>query len=555
MKRTHKLLAVLLAALMLIAVLPAASIADSAAERAEEARKLALLDKAWESINAVEAEAYRMKASPAEVTLAAYKAALNEELVDRGSLIMDRADQFCFTVEGMACGYSYRIRHTAPAASIDGSAVEAIAERANSAGSPNVLLVGPYYGSDSSFSNQYRTEAQSIANKTGGTYTLLSGSDATATAIAANYPDKGVVIYDSHGACYYSTTYLCLTTGTGITSSDLSKRWAINFGDGDYGIDGRYIQNHVTGTLSDTFVWMAICEGMMKSTTATALRAKGAAVVYGYSQSVTFTGDYKYEAKFWSEMKKGRTVAQAIATMKSTYGNYDPNANSGTSPAYPVVVSATDSYPSNPDSAQTVTSDWVLFASTYTVTFVDWDGTVLKTQEVEPGQSATAPANPTRPGYTFTGWDKDFTNVQSNLTVTAQYTANLYTLTIEYVYEDGLQAAEPYVAQLAAGETYYVTSPDVPDASPDVTDVYGIMPAGDRTVTVTYYYDFVADPIPGDVDGDGVVTMADVTLLAMYLNGENPSITSAGLQNADANASGGVDIRDIAAIYAMIANS
>lgn len=64
----------------------------------------------------------------------------------------------------------------------------------------------------------------------------------------------------------------------------------------------------------------------------------------------------------------------------------------------------------------------------YTVTFKDWDGTVLKTQEVEQGSSATAPANPTRTGYTFTSWDKAFTNVTSNLTVTAQYTINSYTV-------------------------------------------------------------------------------------------------------------------------------
>lgn len=60
----------------------------------------------------------------------------------------------------------------------------------------------------------------------------------------------------------------------------------------------------------------------------------------------------------------------------------------------------------------------------YTVTFKDWDGTVLKTQQVEKGHAATAPTNPTREGYTFIGWDKDFTNVQSNLIVTAKYQKN-----------------------------------------------------------------------------------------------------------------------------------
>ena len=45
---------------------------------------------------------------------------------------------------------------------------------------------------------------------------------------------------------------------------------------------------------------------------------------------------------------------------------------------------------------------------------------MLKTQTVNYGGAATAPANPTREGYTFTGWDVDFSNVQSDLVVTAQ---------------------------------------------------------------------------------------------------------------------------------------
>lgn len=66
------------------------------------------------------------------------------------------------------------------------------------------------------------------------------------------------------------------------------------------------------------------------------------------------------------------------------------------------------------------TVDYTIVDTTpYTVTFVDYDGTVLKTETVISGNSATAPNAPSRTGYEFIGWDKNFTNITNNLTVTA----------------------------------------------------------------------------------------------------------------------------------------
>ena len=63
--------------------------------------------------------------------------------------------------------------------------------------------------------------------------------------------------------------------------------------------------------------------------------------------------------------------------------------------------------------------------TTYTVVFKDYDGTVLKTEIVEDGKSATAPEAPVRNGYSFAGWDKQFESVKSDLIVTAFYTEEL----------------------------------------------------------------------------------------------------------------------------------
>ena len=63
-----------------------------------------------------------------------------------------------------------------------------------------------------------------------------------------------------------------------------------------------------------------------------------------------------------------------------------------------------------------------------TVKFVDWDGKELHTQSVRYGESATAPASPTRKGYTFQGWSDSFYNVTANRTIRANYKINTYTV-------------------------------------------------------------------------------------------------------------------------------
>ncbi len=84
----------------------------------------------------------------------------------------------------------------------------------------------------------------------------------------------------------------------------------------------------------------------------------------------------------------------------------------------------------------TVTAVWT--AATYTVAFLDWDKTPLKSETVEYGATATPPDTPQRDAtaeytYTFNGWDKTFDCIKENIEVTAQYTQtkNKYVVTFD----------------------------------------------------------------------------------------------------------------------------
>lgn len=70
----------------------------------------------------------------------------------------------------------------------------------------------------------------------------------------------------------------------------------------------------------------------------------------------------------------------------------------------------------------------------FIVTFKDVEGIVLKEAEVSKGSAAVAPSDPSKVGYTFIGWDKDFSNVTADLEVKAIF--KVITLEVKFVDED-----------------------------------------------------------------------------------------------------------------------
>jgi uncharacterized repeat protein (TIGR02543 family) len=144
---------------------------------------------------------------------------------------------------------------------------------------------------------------------------------------------------------------------------------------------------------------------------------------YTYNGQTQGEGDTAYEDA--AEIAEKVTVAglQESDTLSSIVidgqgqeiGTYDLIPSNATVNGAP----ASDKY-----NVEYVNGTLTITPITYTVTFADGQGKTLKTEKVESGKAATAPADPKRSGYTFAGWDKDFSKVTRDLTVTAKWKKN-----------------------------------------------------------------------------------------------------------------------------------
>lgn len=65
----------------------------------------------------------------------------------------------------------------------------------------------------------------------------------------------------------------------------------------------------------------------------------------------------------------------------------------------------------------------------FNVIFLDNQGVILKVEQVIEGKNAQPPNAPLIAGYTFTGWDKDYSVIKEDLTVKALYEEAVYTVT------------------------------------------------------------------------------------------------------------------------------
>ncbi len=145
--------------------------------------------------------------------------------------------------------------------------------------------------------------------------------------------------------------------------------------------------------------------------------------IYGNTTGVIVTykdGDSEYAKQVLPPALSRRVPMLPAATPGYTFGGW--NKADGTAWDY-----ASDKVTDN----ITLYAKWA--ANTYTITFDTAGGSEIAPITQEYGTVITAPEAPTREGYTFIGWDKEIptTMPTENMTVTAQWEINQYTITFD----------------------------------------------------------------------------------------------------------------------------
>ena len=154
--------------------------------------------------------------------------------------------------------------------------------------------------------------------------------------------------------------------------------------------------------------------------------------------------------------------------------------------------------------ALTLTAKWT--ANRYTITFKPENGgeDIIITQDY--GTAITAPANPTKTGYTFAGWDSEIPTAMpaGDMTITARWTVNQYTITFKpenggediIITQDYGTAITAPANPTKTGYTFAGWDREIPTT----------MPAGDMTITARWNGNGISVIVrlPSEDDKDGV---------------------------------------------------
>ena len=168
----------------------------------------------------------------------------------------------------------------------------------------------------------------------------------------------------------------------------------------------------------------------------------------------------------------------------------------------------------------TLTAKWT--ANRYTITFDTAGGSEIAPITQDYGTAVTAPENPTKTSYTFAGWDREIPSAMpaGDMTITARWTVNQYTITFKP--ENGgedIIITQDYGTALTAPANPTRTGYTVAGWDREIPTT---MPAGDMTITALWNGTGISVIVrlPSEDDKDGVEIGAIHRWGAWHSNGD-----------------------------------
>ena len=255
---------------------------------------------------------------------------------------------------------------------------------------PNRLTTGEaFYGGIYAFGPMANIDTTGVITLTGGLIKNNGRYDINAAYMTTIYANGGEVYGEVH--LNQASKITCLAEDNGITAfkgkTVIGGTSSVNPSHVDWGLfyGGLYIYGNTTG------------------------------VIVTYKD-----GDSEYAKQVLPSGTLATRPDAPAATPGYTFGGW--NKADGTAWDY-----ASDKVTDN----ITLYAKWA--ANTYTITFDTAGGSEIAPITQDCGTVITAPEAPTREGYTFIGWDKEIptTMPAENMTVTAQWEINQYTITFD----------------------------------------------------------------------------------------------------------------------------
>ena len=289
---------------------------------------------------------------------------------------------------------------------------------------------------------------------------------------------------------------------------------------------GRFTQSpdaQITGEVIGAYIVTFLSDGENVAPSQIRANAPAARPADPTKEGHTFTGWYKGEEKWnfadavtetltltakWTANRYTITFDTAggseIAPITQDYGTAVTVPENPTKTGYTFAGWDREIPTAMPAGDMTITARWTV--NRYTITFKPENGgeDIIITQDY--GTAITAPANPTKTGCTFAGWDREIptTMPAGDMTITARWTVNRYTITFKpenggediIITQDYGTAITAPANPTKTGYTFAGWDREIPTA----------MPAGDMTITALWNGNGISVIVrlPSEDDKDGV---------------------------------------------------